>query len=107
MKGEQFTPGNDYAIEFVYILEFPYSFVFEEAVKIVFSMKLKLTFYVYLFFRCLEYEKLNPIGYVPTLVDGDSVIADSFAILMVCPLPFGIIACGFSCLLSINRLLLF
>ncbi|XP_022148961.1 glutathione S-transferase zeta class-like [Momordica charantia] len=29
-----------------------------------------------------EYEKLNPIGYVPTLVDGDSVIADSFAILM-------------------------
>ncbi|CAK9316385.1 unnamed protein product [Citrullus colocynthis] len=29
-----------------------------------------------------EYEKLNPIGYVPTLVDGDVVIADSFAILM-------------------------
>ncbi|KAG6605334.1 hypothetical protein SDJN02_02086 [Cucurbita argyrosperma subsp. argyrosperma] len=29
-----------------------------------------------------EYEKLNPIGYVPTLVDGDIVIADSFAILM-------------------------
>ncbi|KAA0040747.1 hypothetical protein IC582_024722 [Cucumis melo] len=29
-----------------------------------------------------EYEKLNPIGYVPTLVDGDVVVADSFAIIM-------------------------
>lgn len=29
-----------------------------------------------------EYLKLNPLGYVPTLVDGDAVIADSFAILM-------------------------
>uniref|UniRef100_A0A0A0LQD4 Glutathione transferase n=1 Tax=Cucumis sativus TaxID=3659 RepID=A0A0A0LQD4_CUCSA len=29
-----------------------------------------------------QYEKLNPIGYVPTLVDGDVVIADSFAIIM-------------------------
>lgn len=30
----------------------------------------------------IEYLKLNPLGYVPTLVDGDAVIADSFAILM-------------------------
>ncbi|WOL01314.1 glutathione S-transferase zeta class [Canna indica] len=29
-----------------------------------------------------EYEKLNPIKYVPTLVDGDAIIADSFAILL-------------------------
>ncbi|XP_059313431.1 glutathione S-transferase zeta class-like isoform X2 [Lycium ferocissimum] len=29
-----------------------------------------------------EYLKLNPLGYVPTLVDGDTVIADSFAIIM-------------------------
>ncbi|XP_009612147.1 glutathione S-transferase zeta class [Nicotiana tabacum] len=29
-----------------------------------------------------EYLKLNPLGYVPTLVDGDAVIADSFAIIM-------------------------
>ncbi|CAK9188656.1 unnamed protein product [Ilex paraguariensis] len=29
-----------------------------------------------------EYLKLNPIGYVPVLVDGDIVVADSFAILM-------------------------
>ncbi|KAL6658172.1 hypothetical protein ACP70R_003758 [Stipagrostis hirtigluma subsp. patula] len=29
-----------------------------------------------------EFEKLNPIKYVPALVDGDTVIADSFAILM-------------------------
>lgn len=39
----------------------------------------------------IEYLKLNPLGYVPTLVDGDAVIADSFAILMVrfsCAVPF-------------------
>ncbi|XP_076956663.1 glutathione S-transferase zeta class-like [Bidens hawaiensis] len=29
-----------------------------------------------------EFLKLNPIGYVPALVDGDIVIADSFAIIM-------------------------
>ncbi|KAH7520877.1 hypothetical protein FEM48_Zijuj08G0192300 [Ziziphus jujuba var. spinosa] len=29
-----------------------------------------------------EFRKLNPIGYVPALVDGDVVISDSFAILL-------------------------
>ncbi|XP_065849665.1 glutathione S-transferase zeta class isoform X2 [Euphorbia lathyris] len=29
-----------------------------------------------------DFLKLNPIGYVPALVDGDDVISDSFAILM-------------------------
>ncbi|XP_076911900.1 glutathione S-transferase zeta class-like [Bidens hawaiensis] len=29
-----------------------------------------------------EYLKINPIGYVPTLKDGDFVISDSFAIIM-------------------------
>ncbi|XP_057999095.1 glutathione S-transferase 2-like [Hevea brasiliensis] len=29
-----------------------------------------------------EYLKLNPLGYVPVLVDGDTVVFDSFAILM-------------------------
>ncbi|WCJ41925.1 Glutathione S-transferase [Euphorbia peplus] len=29
-----------------------------------------------------EFLKINPIGYVPVLVDGDDVISDSFAILM-------------------------
>ncbi|TKY53873.1 Glutathione S-transferase zeta class [Spatholobus suberectus] len=29
-----------------------------------------------------EFLKLNPIGFVPVLVDGDSVIVDSFAIIM-------------------------
>ncbi|XP_038901422.1 glutathione S-transferase 2-like isoform X2 [Benincasa hispida] len=29
-----------------------------------------------------DYLKLNPVGFVPTLVDGDIVIADSFAIIM-------------------------
>nr|GEX00050.1 glutathione S-transferase zeta class-like [Tanacetum cinerariifolium] len=29
-----------------------------------------------------EFLKINPIGFVPALVDGDVVIADSFAILM-------------------------
>ncbi|XP_017985070.1 PREDICTED: glutathione S-transferase zeta class isoform X4 [Theobroma cacao] len=29
-----------------------------------------------------EFQKLNPIGYVPVLVDGDIVISDSFAIFM-------------------------
>ncbi|KAL5789145.1 hypothetical protein ACOSQ2_004033 [Xanthoceras sorbifolium] len=30
----------------------------------------------------LEFRKLNPVGYVPVLVDGDVVLSDSFAILM-------------------------
>ncbi|KAK1560370.1 hypothetical protein Q3G72_025883 [Acer saccharum] len=29
-----------------------------------------------------EFKKLNPIGYVPVLVDGDVILSDSFAILM-------------------------
>ncbi|XP_039033655.1 glutathione S-transferase zeta class-like isoform X1 [Hibiscus syriacus] len=29
-----------------------------------------------------EFQKLNPIGYVPVLVDGDVVVSDSFAIFM-------------------------
>ncbi|KAJ0098032.1 hypothetical protein Patl1_27874 [Pistacia atlantica] len=29
-----------------------------------------------------EFRKLNPLGYVPALVDGDFVLSDSFAILM-------------------------
>uniref|UniRef100_A0A2P2INL2 glutathione transferase n=1 Tax=Rhizophora mucronata TaxID=61149 RepID=A0A2P2INL2_RHIMU len=29
-----------------------------------------------------EFLKLNPLGYVPVLVDGDIVVSDSFAILM-------------------------
>ncbi|CAN6470339.1 unnamed protein product [Victoria cruziana] len=29
-----------------------------------------------------EFTKLNPLGYVPVLVDGDMVISDSFAILL-------------------------
>ncbi|KAL4184212.1 hypothetical protein AMTRI_Chr11g158900 [Amborella trichopoda] len=31
---------------------------------------------------CPEYEKVNPIKYVPSLVDGDLVLSDSFAILL-------------------------
>ncbi|KAJ0082216.1 hypothetical protein Patl1_11634 [Pistacia atlantica] len=30
-----------------------------------------------------EFRKLNPLGYVPILVDGDVVLSDSFAILLV------------------------
>ncbi|KAH7670813.1 Glutathione transferase protein [Dioscorea alata] len=29
-----------------------------------------------------EFEKLNPIGYVPVLVDGDAVVGDSYAIVL-------------------------
>lgn len=31
----------------------------------------------------LEFQKLNPLSYVPVLVDEDIVIADSYAIIMV------------------------
>uniref|UniRef100_M1AYS9 Glutathione-s-transferase theta, gst n=1 Tax=Solanum tuberosum TaxID=4113 RepID=M1AYS9_SOLTU len=31
----------------------------------------------------LEFDKLNPLHYVPVLVDGDVVISDSYAILLV------------------------
>ena len=38
----------------------------------------------FLFILCwVDFLKLNPLGYVPALVDGEIVIADSFAILMV------------------------
>lgn len=30
-----------------------------------------------------EFDKLNPLHYVPVLVDGDVVISDSYAILLV------------------------
>lgn len=35
------------------------------------------------FFTCSEFLQLNPVGFVPVLVDGQSVISDSFAITMV------------------------
>ncbi|MFS7943035.1 putative glutathione transferase [Helianthus anomalus] len=35
--------------------------------------------------------KLNPIGYVPALVDGDLVIVDSFALIMIFTCEFDII----------------
>ena len=31
----------------------------------------------------VEYEKLNPIHFVPALVDGDIVVGDSYAIVLV------------------------
>ncbi|KHN23632.1 Glutathione S-transferase zeta class, partial [Glycine soja] len=36
----------------------------------------------FLFYLCSKFLKLNPIGFVPVLVDGDSVIVDSLAIIM-------------------------
>jgi glutathione S-transferase len=34
-------------------------------------------------FLVTEFEKLNPLKCVPALVDGDTLIGDSFAILLV------------------------
>jgi len=31
----------------------------------------------------VDYEKINPIKYVPALVDGDFVVSDSLAIILV------------------------
>ena len=31
----------------------------------------------------VEFEKLNPVGFVPVLVDGDVVVGDSYAIVLV------------------------
>ncbi|KAA8545354.1 hypothetical protein F0562_020138 [Nyssa sinensis] len=45
------------------------------------SAELRLVFMV-LIFQSREFLKLNPIGYVPLLVDDDIVVTDSFAILM-------------------------
>ncbi|MFS7947420.1 putative glutathione transferase [Helianthus anomalus] len=43
----------------------------------------KLQLYSYHSSSCsFRFLKLNPIGYVPVLVDGDLVIADSFALIM-------------------------
>ncbi|KAL2491061.1 Glutathione S-transferase Z1 [Abeliophyllum distichum] len=53
------------------------------------ALKLKGLDYEYIAINLLkgeqkspEFLKLNPIGYVPVLVDGDIVVADSFAILL-------------------------
>ncbi|KAL2513846.1 Glutathione S-transferase Z2 [Forsythia ovata] len=53
------------------------------------ALKLKGLDYEYIAINLLkgdqkspEFLKLNPLGYVPVLVDGDIVVADSFAILM-------------------------
>ena len=35
----------------------------------------------------VEFSKLNPLSYVPVLVDGDIVISDSFAIILVSQIP--------------------
>lgn len=40
-------------------------------------------FHTFLLVGIVEFLKLNPLGYVPVLVDGDFVVADSFAILLV------------------------
>ncbi|CAA2980372.1 glutathione S-transferase zeta class-like [Olea europaea subsp. europaea] len=53
------------------------------------ALKLKGLDYEYIAINLLkgdqkspEFLKLNPLGYVPVLVDGDFVVADSFAILL-------------------------
>ncbi|CAN1248748.1 Glutathione S-transferase zeta class [Linum perenne] len=52
-----------------------------------------------------EFLKLNPLGFVPVLVDGDVVISDSFAILMV-DTPF--LPCSFiQTMMSPNLLYLY
>ncbi|EHA8589600.1 Glutathione S-transferase Z1 [Cocos nucifera] len=55
--------------------------------------KAKLTLYSYWRSSCSqrvrialnlkEFEKINPVKYVPALVDGDTVVSDSFAIILV------------------------
>ena len=48
----------------------------------MFNLVLNVDFFLYIL--CwVDFLKLNPLGYVPALVDGEIVIADSFAILMV------------------------
>ncbi|XP_040866810.1 glutathione S-transferase zeta class isoform X6 [Glycine max] len=49
--------------------------------RVRFALNLKDQFN-FLFYPCSEFLKLNPIGFVPVLVDGDSVIVDSLAIIM-------------------------
>lgn len=44
-----------------------------------------MSFLIFFYIWSIEFLKVNPIGMVPALVDGDIVLADSFAILMVRP----------------------
>ncbi|KAK7363899.1 hypothetical protein VNO77_06059 [Canavalia gladiata] len=55
--------------------------------RVRFALNLKGLYYEYEVvdpprFSDPEFLKLNPLGFVPVLVDGDSVIVDSFAIIM-------------------------
>lgn len=89
LKGEQFSPGNFYFSTFPQFLSQDRIFFFSNKPSSALKLRnLKLISIFTLFSRPLEYEKLNPIGYVPTLVDGDVVVADSFAIIMVCAFCF-------------------
>ena len=46
-------------------------------------MDILLGTYLSIYLSILEFIMLNPSGNVPVLVDGDTLVADSFAILMV------------------------
>lgn len=48
-----------------------------------YSLFLHVCFSFFTYLSILEFIKLNPSGNVPVLVDGDTLVADSFAILMV------------------------
>ncbi|XP_022895614.1 glutathione S-transferase zeta class-like [Olea europaea var. sylvestris] len=59
------------------------------ACRVRIALKLKGLDYEYIAINLLkgdqkspEFLKLNPLGYVPVLVDGEFVVADSFAILL-------------------------
>ncbi|GMY04944.1 glutathione S-transferase zeta class-like [Fagus crenata] len=66
-KGEQFSPGKRKEMSYFYFN---------------FTITLFSFLIYYLSYVMLEFTKLNPIGYVPVLVHGDMVLADSFAIIM-------------------------
>ncbi|KAG4975016.1 hypothetical protein JHK87_031837 [Glycine soja] len=53
----------------------------KHAFRVRFALNLKDQF-DFLFYLCSKFLKLNPIGFVPVLVDGDSIIVDSLAIIM-------------------------
>lgn len=76
-KGEQFDPG-----QLMFVCPCSTVVILHDQSACFLSPYL-LFFRVICYGFIVEFEKLNPVRFVPVFVDGDVVVADSFAIILV------------------------
>ncbi|GER26387.1 glutathione S-transferase [Striga asiatica] len=73
-KGEQFTPGS-FKTALLQIVDWNWPLILTLVIMIWRSCRICIWL--------AEFEKLNPLHYVPVLVDGDVIVSDSYAILLL------------------------